>query len=234
MNRSPPKTTNLAPLSSLFASQHCPHDSVGASDNIARNTLSKDTQFRQLTNQIYPPPGYMYSPSQPPFPGAPLLNQHVPFYITPSSQRSTVAIERISQLWAILATIWFRPRRLWWTSIVPPSAIHKTWAVISRRSSSAFSTTSKQCSHSADISLLFCTRTTSRYTRGTPHSPHDEPVSASCGTGKAGCCRNSWFALITSDFRWPMQCRFREWWFTGLGQGRRRKPQSACSKQNSP
>jgi hypothetical protein len=65
-NGSPPKTTNMAPSGGLFGLQQCPDDNVGASDNNARNTPSKDTQFGQPPDQIHPPPGYSYPPSQPP------------------------------------------------------------------------------------------------------------------------------------------------------------------------
>jgi hypothetical protein len=85
-NGSPPKTTNMAPAGGLFGSQHSPEDNVGASDNNAGNTPSKDTQFGQPPNQIHPPPGYSYPPSHPPFPGAPQFYHPAPFNMTPSSQ----------------------------------------------------------------------------------------------------------------------------------------------------
>jgi hypothetical protein len=93
MNGFPPKTTNMASPHGLFGSQQHPDDNVGASDSNAGNTLSKDTKFGHPTNQIHPPPGYGYPPSQPPFPGAPQLYYHDPFNLTPSSQRSTVATQ---------------------------------------------------------------------------------------------------------------------------------------------
>jgi hypothetical protein len=92
-NGSPLKTTNMAPPGGLFGSQQRPDDNVGASENNAGNTPSKDTQFRQPTNQIHPPPGYSYPPSQPPFPGAPQFYHHAPFNMTPSSQQSTGATQ---------------------------------------------------------------------------------------------------------------------------------------------
>jgi len=90
-NRSPPKTTSMAPTGGLFGSQQHPDDNVGASYNNARNIPSKDTHFGQPTNQFrppppLPPPGYSYPPSQPPFLGAPQFYHHAPFNITPSSQ----------------------------------------------------------------------------------------------------------------------------------------------------
>jgi hypothetical protein len=88
-NGSPPKTTNMAPPGGLFGSQQRPEDNVGASDNNAGNTPSKDTQFGQPPNQIQPPPGYSYPPSQPPFPGAPQFSHPAPFNMTPSSQPSS-------------------------------------------------------------------------------------------------------------------------------------------------
>jgi hypothetical protein len=57
MNGPPQKTTNMARPGGLFGSQQRPDDNVEASYNNAGNTPSKDTQFRQLTNQIHPPPG---------------------------------------------------------------------------------------------------------------------------------------------------------------------------------
>ena len=86
MNAFPPKTTNMAPSGELFGSQHRPEDNVGASDNNAGNTTSKDTQFGQRRNQIHPPPGYSYPPSQLPFPGTPQFYHPAPFNMTPSSQ----------------------------------------------------------------------------------------------------------------------------------------------------
>jgi hypothetical protein len=68
-NGSPQKTTNMAPSGALFGSPQRPENNVGASDNNAGNTPSKDTQFRQHPNQIHPPLGNSYPPSQPPFPG---------------------------------------------------------------------------------------------------------------------------------------------------------------------
>jgi len=88
-NGSPPKTTSMAPPGGLFGSQQRPEDNVGAFDNNAGNTLSKDTQFGQPPNQIQPPPGYSYPPSQPPFPGAPQFSHPAPFNMTPSSQPSS-------------------------------------------------------------------------------------------------------------------------------------------------
>jgi len=88
-NRSALKTTNMAPSGRLFGLQQRPEDNVGASDNNAGNTPSKDTQFGQPPNQIHSPLGYSYLSSQPPFPGAPQLNHPAPFNMTPSSQPSS-------------------------------------------------------------------------------------------------------------------------------------------------
>jgi len=85
-NGSPPKKTNMAPPGGLFGSQQRPEDNVGASVNNAGNTPSKETQFRQPPNQIDPPPGYSYPPSQLQFPGAPQFSHPAPFNLTPSSQ----------------------------------------------------------------------------------------------------------------------------------------------------
>jgi hypothetical protein len=62
---------------------------VGASDNNAGITPSKDTQFGQPPNQIHPPLGYTYPPSQPPFPGALQFYHPAPFNMTLSSQPSS-------------------------------------------------------------------------------------------------------------------------------------------------
>jgi hypothetical protein len=65
---------------------------VGASDENAANTHSKDTQFGQPANQFYPPPPcYSYSSSQAPFPGAPSFYHPAQFNNTPSSQPSSAA-----------------------------------------------------------------------------------------------------------------------------------------------
>jgi hypothetical protein len=96
-NRSPPKTTNMAPTSGLFGSQRRPDDNVGASENDAGNTPSKDTQFGQPGNQFHSPsPGYNYPPSQPPFPGAPQFYLQAPFNMTPSPQPSSGATQGYS------------------------------------------------------------------------------------------------------------------------------------------
>jgi len=84
----------MAPQGGLFGSQQRPDDNVAASDNNAGNTPNKDTQLGQPTNQYPPPPGYSYTPSQPPFRGAPQLNHHAPFNMTPSSQPSSGATHR--------------------------------------------------------------------------------------------------------------------------------------------
>jgi hypothetical protein len=95
---SPPKTTNMAPTRGLFGSQQRPEDNVGASDNHAGNTPSKDNQFRQSANQFRPPPPpppprSSYPPSQPPFPGTPQFYHQAPFNMKPSSQPSSGATQ---------------------------------------------------------------------------------------------------------------------------------------------
>jgi len=119
-NRSLPKTTIMAPTGWLFGSQQGPDDNVGASHNNAGNTPSKDTQFRQPTNQIHPPPGYSDLPSQLPFPGAPQFYHHAPFNLKPSSEPSTGATKGYRSYASSWRSIWFPPRRVWWTSNVPP------------------------------------------------------------------------------------------------------------------
>ena len=89
MNGSALKTTNMAPPGVLFGSQQRPDDNVRASDNNAGNPPSKDTHFRQPTNQYPPPPAYSYLPSQPPFPGTPQFYHPAPFNMTPSSEPSS-------------------------------------------------------------------------------------------------------------------------------------------------
>jgi len=51
-NRSPLKTTNMAPTGGLFGSQQRSEDNVGAADNNAGNAPSKDTQFGQPPTQF--------------------------------------------------------------------------------------------------------------------------------------------------------------------------------------
>jgi len=91
MNGYLPMITTMVPTSGLFGSQQCSADNVGASDDNAGNTPSKDTQFGQPANQFHPPPplAYSYPPSQPPFPGAPPLYHQASFNTTPSSQPSS-------------------------------------------------------------------------------------------------------------------------------------------------
>jgi hypothetical protein len=90
-NRSPLKTTNMAPPGGLFGSEQRPDDNEGASD--AGNTSNKDTQFGQPRNQFPPPPGYRYPPLQPPFPGAAQFYHHASFNMTPRSQPSCGATQ---------------------------------------------------------------------------------------------------------------------------------------------
>jgi len=94
-NGSPPKTTNMAPEGRLFGLQQRPEDNVGASDNNAGNTPSKDTQFGQAANQFHPspPPGYSYPPLQAPFPGAPQFYHPAQFNMTPGSQLTSAATQ---------------------------------------------------------------------------------------------------------------------------------------------
>ena len=94
-NGSPPKTPNMAPTGGLFGSKQYPDDNVGASDNNAGNTQSKDTLFGQPANQFHPSPplGYSYLPSQPPFPDAPQFHHHAPFNMTARSQPNSVATQ---------------------------------------------------------------------------------------------------------------------------------------------
>jgi len=93
-NGSPRKTINMAPTGGLLGSQQQRSDDiVGASNNNAWNTPSKDTQFGQPTNQIHPQPGYNYLHSPPLFPGAHLLYHYAGFNMTPSSQPSTGATQ---------------------------------------------------------------------------------------------------------------------------------------------
>jgi len=90
---SPLNTTNMAPTGGLFGSQHRPEDNVGASDIDARNTPSKETQFGQPPNQVYPLLGYSYPPLQPPIAGAPQFYHPTPFNMTPTLQSSSRATQ---------------------------------------------------------------------------------------------------------------------------------------------
>jgi len=93
MNRSPPKTSNLAPAGGLFGSQQRPDDNVGTSVYNAGNTLCKDTQFGQPTNQFDQPLGYSYLPPEPSFLCALQFYHPAIFNMTPSSQPSSVATQ---------------------------------------------------------------------------------------------------------------------------------------------
>jgi len=83
----------MARTGGLFGSQQTPENNVGASNNNTGNTLSKDTQFGQPTNQIHLPPGYSSPPSQEPFASALLFYHLFPFNTTPSSQPSSAATQ---------------------------------------------------------------------------------------------------------------------------------------------
>jgi len=70
---------------------------------------------------------------------------------------------RISKLWSTVATIWPPPRRLWRVPTVPPSAVFRTRAIISRCTQSVSRTAGKQSSQSANIvHLQSCTWTSFR------------------------------------------------------------------------
>jgi len=51
-NGSPPNPFNMAPSGGLFGSQQCPDTNVGAANNNAGNTPSKDSQFGQQSNNF--------------------------------------------------------------------------------------------------------------------------------------------------------------------------------------
>jgi len=131
---------------------------------------------------------------------------------------------RISGVWAIVARIWFPTITLWWTSNVPPSAFHRTWAAISRHTSTSSGTTSKQSSHLADILLLYRTPITSWRTWETPHEPPYEMISAHCGSAEDWCCRDCEFASITWVFLWRIERRVWERRLVGLGPGQMQSP----------
>jgi len=163
MNGSPSKTPNMAPTGGLFRSQQRPDDNVGASDNNAGNTPSKDTQFGQPTHQIHPPPGYSYPPLQPPIPGAPQFHHHAPLYMTPSSQPRTGAAKGYSS---------YGPS--WQAYDFPQGGYGKPQMIPLNNSQDmghnhqghleCLQHGLEQSSHSADIFLLHCTRTTLRCT----------------------------------------------------------------------
>jgi hypothetical protein len=199
-NGSPPKTANMAPTGGLFGSEQRPDYNMGASDNHAGNTPNKDTQFGQPTNQFPPPPGHSYPPSQPPFPGAPQFYHHASFNMTPSSQPSYGT----TQGYASYGPQWqgydFPQGGYSGPQMFPLSAIHRTGAVISRRTSSSSSTAWKHCSRSADLFLLDSIRTTSRRTWETPHQPPNETISAGSRTAHDRCCRDCGLAPIARDY----------------------------------
>jgi len=93
MTASPPKKTNLAPSGWPFGSQQCAEHNVGASDNYAGNTPSRDTQFGQPLNDFHPPPVFSYLPGQATFPGAPQFFYTAPFNITPALQPSSAVTQ---------------------------------------------------------------------------------------------------------------------------------------------
>jgi len=85
------------------------------------------------------------------------ISRHYPLWLPCTIQHDTGIMDkdwynrRISELWATIASIWLPSRRLWWTLNVPPSAIHRTRAFISRHTSSASSNAGKQSSRTANI-----------------------------------------------------------------------------------
>jgi len=91
MNGSPLKT-NILPLTGrLFGLQQCPDDNGNASDIESWNKPSRDTEFRQPTNQSHPPLGYRYLSRLPPIPGAPQFYHPSPVSMTPSSKPCSAA-----------------------------------------------------------------------------------------------------------------------------------------------
>jgi hypothetical protein len=165
-NGSPLKTTKMAPQVGLLGSKQCPDDNVGVSDNNdgmhGVNTLnSGNRQINFILHQ-----GIVTHPRS--------HHLQVMPCSTPIQHDIKLAtkqwcIPRISELWAIVGSICFPSRRLWWTSNVPPIAMDWTWALISRCTSSGSSTAWKQASRSADIFLLDCSRTTFRLTWESPN-----------------------------------------------------------------
>jgi len=69
----------------VFRSQQQSDHNVGALDNYAGMSLSKDTRFRKPTNEFLPPPVYSYPPSQSPFPVTTKFHHPAKFNIPPSS-----------------------------------------------------------------------------------------------------------------------------------------------------
>jgi len=70
-NRSPQRTTNMAPSRHIFGSQHLPYNNLGLFNTISQTATSTDSAFGQHTNQFHPLQGYGCPPSQQPFTGAP-------------------------------------------------------------------------------------------------------------------------------------------------------------------
>jgi len=91
--RSPPKTVNIAPPGVLFCSQQHDDDNSESPDKSSRHAIRKDSQFGNHTNQ-YPPQGYVYPPSQRPFPGALQFYHQSPFNMTHSSRPTSSASQQ--------------------------------------------------------------------------------------------------------------------------------------------
>jgi len=131
---------------------------------------------------------------------------------------------RIPELWAIVARKCF-PRTLFWrTPNVPPSAIHRTWAIISRCPSHACSAAWNESHHSANIFHLNSTRTTFQCTSETPHEPSNVIISIGCGTTQNRCCRDCRFAPSSRHFLQQIQCRWWEQWYIQHGRCQMRSP----------
>lgn len=92
-NRSPPKTTNIAPPCGLFGLQQCPDGNLGLSDNDAANTRSKDARWEQQMTWLHPLPRYGCSPPPAPFPGTTHFGSPALFNMTPGSWTRTGTTE---------------------------------------------------------------------------------------------------------------------------------------------
>jgi len=91
MKGSQPKTVNMAPPGGLFGSQGRGDGNSESPDKSSWHSTRKDSQFGKHTDQYHLPQGYIYPPSQPPFPGAPQCYLPSPFNMTHSSQPTSSA-----------------------------------------------------------------------------------------------------------------------------------------------
>jgi len=121
--------------------------------------------------------------------------------------------------------IWPAQSWLWWVSNVPPSAVFRTRAIISRCTKITSRTAGKSSSQSDNIFQLDSSTSISfKRNWETLHKPTDGQIPAASRTMENRYRRICRLAPVGSDdIRW-MWCSRSERWFVGLGPCRRQTP----------